>query len=298
MKKNFDIIIVGAGTGGCVLAKKVAEAGFDVALVDKKSKNKTGNEWEVTVEKSILNRIHLKFPDRALLEESPVSTRFFALDRSKYVQMDTNYDNVFIIQHWKFNRLLLDAALNAGVTFLGSHEVKELVLDKNTAAGIKGVRKGRFGTKKFKISARIVVDASGVAGLLRRQVPQEFLLKRGIHKYDFASAWQELREISTNQADKLMKSIGIAPGICYTRVGKYHAYQAIHLRKDNTVNLIFGASIGHHAKTPVNFCRISWLHIPFSVKKYTVAALLSLSGDPLIQWWPTVFYALEMRHAR
>ena len=40
--KRFDVIVVGAGTGGCVAAKTVAEAGLEVCLIDRKGKEDIG----------------------------------------------------------------------------------------------------------------------------------------------------------------------------------------------------------------------------------------------------------------
>ena len=42
--KKFDVIVVGAGTGGCSAAKTVAEAGLRVCMIDRKSKQKIGDK--------------------------------------------------------------------------------------------------------------------------------------------------------------------------------------------------------------------------------------------------------------
>ncbi|MBR6940121.1 MAG: NAD(P)-binding protein, partial [Clostridia bacterium] len=39
------IIVAGAGHGGLVAACRLAEAGYDVTVVEKKERNETGHDW-------------------------------------------------------------------------------------------------------------------------------------------------------------------------------------------------------------------------------------------------------------
>ena len=40
----FDVIIIGAGSGGCLAAKTVAEAGYKVCLIDRKKEQDIGDK--------------------------------------------------------------------------------------------------------------------------------------------------------------------------------------------------------------------------------------------------------------
>ncbi|MGV9142162.1 MAG: NAD(P)/FAD-dependent oxidoreductase, partial [Promethearchaeota archaeon] len=42
--KNFDVIIVGAGTGGTTAARFCAKQGLDVCLIDTKERSKIGDK--------------------------------------------------------------------------------------------------------------------------------------------------------------------------------------------------------------------------------------------------------------
>jgi len=44
LDKNFDVIVVGAGTGGSIAARFVAEKGLRVCLIDRKDKKDIGNK--------------------------------------------------------------------------------------------------------------------------------------------------------------------------------------------------------------------------------------------------------------
>src|SRR3989337_2839970 len=41
---EFDVIVVGAGTAGCMTAKNVAKAGLDVCLIDRKRRDEIGEK--------------------------------------------------------------------------------------------------------------------------------------------------------------------------------------------------------------------------------------------------------------
>ena len=72
---KFDCIVVGAGTAGSILAKKLAEAGYKVLIIDKKTKKNVGQTWEVSIEKNVFGRIGLKLPDKKHWIENPEKSR-------------------------------------------------------------------------------------------------------------------------------------------------------------------------------------------------------------------------------
>ena len=42
--KKFDVLAIGAGSGGCLAAKTVAEAGFEVCMLDRKREEDIGDK--------------------------------------------------------------------------------------------------------------------------------------------------------------------------------------------------------------------------------------------------------------
>ncbi len=44
MLEKFDVLVVGAGTAGCLAAKTVAEAGLKVCLVERKRREEVGEK--------------------------------------------------------------------------------------------------------------------------------------------------------------------------------------------------------------------------------------------------------------
>ena len=44
LQKSFDVIVVGAGTGGTTAARFTAQKGLDVCLIDRKERSQIGNK--------------------------------------------------------------------------------------------------------------------------------------------------------------------------------------------------------------------------------------------------------------
>ncbi|MBN2441202.1 MAG: NAD(P)/FAD-dependent oxidoreductase [Spirochaetales bacterium] len=267
MKYDFDVIIVGAGPAGAILSKILAEGGFRVALLEKKKREHIGYPWEITIEKKIFGRISLKAPDGGLSPESPEYYRFFAENRNDYLEMKSEDDAIYYFYHDKLNQYLISLALKRGVHFFDQHDVGELVLSEDHACGVRGERKILFATKQFTMTAKIIVDASGTNQVLCKQTPDDFMIRTPIRDEDWISAWQEVQVISPDKISACKKTLSISPGIAYLQVGKYHAYQIIHYRRDNTLNLVFGASRGKNIPTAHEQCKEFMEAYPFFKKQ-------------------------------
>ncbi|MBN1412089.1 MAG: NAD(P)/FAD-dependent oxidoreductase [Spirochaetales bacterium] len=238
--KIYDCVIVGAGCAGSVLAKKIAEAGFSVALLDKRSGEKIGHPWEVAIEKSIFGRVGMKFPDSNLWEENPDVSRYYAKDINNYIQIDASKDDGLFIRHRRINQSFLNAALNAGIHFMPGHFVTAPEITDDFVTGVSGFRRSLLGKRPFLLNGRVIIDASGITSVIRKKLPDNFNIKKELRNQDFACGWNEVREVNDRQISQLADRFEMVPGMSYTRIGKYHAYEVIHLRRNHTVNLIFG----------------------------------------------------------
>ncbi|OGJ86454.1 MAG: hypothetical protein A2268_01420 [Candidatus Raymondbacteria bacterium RifOxyA12_full_50_37] len=240
---KYDLIVAGAGIAGCCCAMKVAQSGCTVALLDARSRNKIGHPWEVTIDENVFGTAGIKLPDRELWEERPEYTVFYAKDinLSAKVHYDTFHN--FTIRHEALNTLLLERAIKSGVHFLGGHEIEDLIIDGNTVCGIRGVQNRFLVKRPFELRGKIIADCTGVNACLRKKTPREFNIKHDVRIQDFASAWQEVHQLKNTPGTRFGSEVFFQPGVCFTRIGKYHAYTTVHMRRNNTVNLIFGTSV-------------------------------------------------------
>lgn len=265
--KDFDCIIVGAGCAGCTLSKKLAEAGFSVCLIEKVPTSEAGYLWEVIIEKQVFGKIGMKLPDKIYWEEGPDKSRYYATNIHNHIEIDLSHDEGMYIKHRKINSLLLAMALKAGVKLKDNHIAKELLIEKNHVAGVKGERKSLMGWRTFSIRAKVTIDASGISAVLRRQTPVFFEIKHSLRQQDYALAWQEVREVDSENIERLEKSMNLLPGISYIKMGKYHGYEVFHLRKNNTVNLIFGTSYNGDKTGAKKACEKFVVENPFFGKR-------------------------------
>lgn len=267
MTYDFDVIVAGAGIAGTIISKLLAEGGFKVALLEKKKRQCLGYPWEITVEKHVFGRICLKVPDEYLMPESPDCYRFYSHNRDDYLEMKSEDDAVYYLFHKQFNQQLLSMALKRGVRFFDRFHVHELVLDNHQVCGISGERRNPLFTKKYKITAKIIVDATGSDQVLCRQTPGGYLIRTDIRKEDWVSGWQEVQLVASQGRAECEKVLNISPGIAYIRIGKYQAFQVVYYRKNNTLNLVFSAALGDKIPSAQKLCKDFIDSYPFCTKR-------------------------------
>jgi len=79
--KKFDVIVVGAGTAGCMTAKTVADVGLEVCLIDRKKKEEIGNKvCGDAIGRHHFNSLSLDYPSGKELERTMgLGSRFIRL---------------------------------------------------------------------------------------------------------------------------------------------------------------------------------------------------------------------------
>ena len=87
---------------------------------------------------------------------------------------------------------MLSIAEDAGATVMASTRVKRLMFDGGKVSGVKVTEEGSDSDKE--LTARIVVDATGAVGMLRRQLPESSPVERTIAKEDFMVAVRDIYE--------------------------------------------------------------------------------------------------------
>ncbi|MEA2069786.1 MAG: geranylgeranyl reductase family protein [Asgard group archaeon] len=168
MKKKYNLVIIGAGTAGCLAAYSAIRAGLEnVLLIDRKKQENIGQkvcgDGIGTKHIKFLNDIAIKIPDNAIAEY-PTKARFVAPDEKKEFLVDIEGE-LAIINRKVFGQALLKAALREGVIFSEKTTFKDLTRKNNQVLlNCQTSRK-----KQQKITAKIVIDASGFHSKIREK---------------------------------------------------------------------------------------------------------------------------------
>lgn len=167
---DFDVIVVGAGIGGCVAAYLLAKQGREVLLIERGeapgSKNLSGGVLYSRVLESV-------FPD--FLERAPVERRITRnyvsfLNRDSSVALDyrdaglAKPANAVSVLRAPLDAWLAEQCEQAGVTLMPGVRVEHLL----TSPGPQGPRVRGVRAGEDEVSARAVVAADGVNSFLAR----------------------------------------------------------------------------------------------------------------------------------
>ena len=174
--KNYDLIIIGAGTSGAYLAHAVAKAGHSVLVIEKNPREKTGSKYDIFhIEEREFARLGLPRPVEGDTEWAfEFEKNFIADPRCLYAKLQTNH--VVGLHLHEYTLLMNDRAIEAGAEIEYEAEFVSLTFDK--AGRINGVKYMQGGEEKTA-QARITADCSGITAAARTTLPDGF----GIEKY-------------------------------------------------------------------------------------------------------------------
>jgi geranylgeranyl reductase family protein len=202
LKDHYDVIVIGAGIAGAVMGKFLAQRGIDVALFEKfkfeeihKICGDATSDWHFEKITKIDSKNVVDPPKGDEFYNYIKGFNFYSPTLEKF-QIPTDGDG-WIIAREKFGIRLVQEARDAGVQLFEQVTVLKPILDESgyNVTGLQ-IKSADNGTKE--ISSNIVVDASGMAGIIRRQIDEEKAKwDKLIRHYDLAAAHRELVEFDT-----------------------------------------------------------------------------------------------------
>ena len=233
--KKFDVIVVGAGTGGSLTAKTLSKAGIDVLMMDRKTKKQVGNKvCGDAIGKHHFDNIGLVHPHGEELNQKIEGIKVYSPDMQTEVNVQGEGVHGYLVNRLIFGQRLLNEAINAGTEFIDSTIITNPIIKKNFVVGVK--IKDQKTSKTDKIFANIVVDASGHSAVLRKNLPEDFGIERQIADEDVEICYREIREIQEDVSDpgfcKIYLDLKSVPG----------GYYWIFPKSPNTINVGLGVS--------------------------------------------------------
>ena len=194
IKKSFDVIIVGAGTGGSTAARFAAKQGLDVCLIDRKDKNSIGDKiCGDAVGTDIFDYLQINHPKGEELSCNIKGAKLYTPNLKKCITLMDPRQAGYIVNRLEFGQRLLNEALDSGISqFLDNTMALDLVYEKQQVSGVHV--KLSDGSKKV-LNSKLVIDASGFYSPLRKKV-KSFLIEKEILKEDSILCFREIVKFS------------------------------------------------------------------------------------------------------
>lgn len=216
--EEFDVIVVGAGTGGCMAAKTMASAGLNVSLIDRKEEEEIGNKvCGDGIGKHHFDHLNLAYPKGEELEREILGIKIYSPDMETTFRVAEEGLHGFMVNRHLFGQRLLKDALDVGAILKDSTRVIRPMIKAGFVKGAtaKNLKSG----SKTELMGKAVVDASGVSVVVRKNLPFEIGIEREISKEDLIVCYREIRKLNETIREpgfcEIHLNLEVAPGGYY-----------------------------------------------------------------------------------
>jgi len=260
MTDKFKVIVAGAGPGGCIFARDLATAGFDVTVFEKGDYETIGHNWSDAMERSALEATGFPAPFEGAVNTGPLvkSTDAEGNPTGIYEQHAYPYMEVWAPDYSSrkavnfryvttdrraLGKLLVDQARQAGAQVMFHHEVVDVLLSGGNSLGdveVTGVVVKDIETGETQsIQADIVADDTGFHAVLRTKLPASTGIADKFSDDEFGMVHRTVRKRNKNAID---------PVADHYRYGYQTGYQWIQYLNEDEIDT--GAGVRHDPKSP------------------------------------------------
>ena len=188
---SYDVVIVGLGPAGSSLAYFLRKSGLRVAGLDMVGPERV---WGKPCGDAI-GKHHFEFTGLPLPSGPSLKQVVEGIDIiSPYggVRLRVKGEG-YIIDRNKYGLSLIDEAQKSGVDVYLRTRVTTPVLEAGKLVGVRAVNERG---EELMFRAKVVVDATGNSGVLRRQLPKEWPVNEPLDPKDSNVAYREIRVLS------------------------------------------------------------------------------------------------------
>jgi digeranylgeranylglycerophospholipid reductase len=198
--RYYDVVIVGAGSAGCVTARRCTEMGLKTVLIDKKSQDLVGQKvCGDEISKSHFDATGIDYP-----AENEVSSVISGADvyppnliNELKVRGWTEFDG-WTVNRLAFGQRLLNEAIQAGAKFLPKHRANQPLLRDGRVIGVEVLDIEHDEIKQ--LGSKLLIDASGFAGVIRNKIDNP-LVENTIAKEDIALCYRDILSLKMPLAE-------------------------------------------------------------------------------------------------
>jgi geranylgeranyl reductase family protein len=194
LQQSFDVIVVGAGTGGTTAARFAAQKGLNVCLIDRKERNQIGNKiCGDAVGSEVFGLLNINPPKDEELSCYIKGAKLYPPNLKNCLTLIDPKQVGYVVNRLEFGQRLLNETLDAGVNqFLDNTMVLDLIYKDHFVSGLKIRLKNG---EKRELNAKIIIDASGFYSPLRKKAKNP-LIEKEISKEDSILCYREIVRFS------------------------------------------------------------------------------------------------------
>ncbi len=175
------IIVAGAGHGGLVAAIKLAEAGHEVLVFERKEKEKLGMPQSDAVKKSAFIYAGIPIPENCKTVRNAIT--FIPKEKgvTPFTLPPPEEESISIDRKFLIN-MLIDLCEKAGIQFFFGVEITSPILLGNRVCGIKTTHQDFYGD--------LIIDSCGVYSPVRNGLPDYLCVNREIKNYEVLNSYR------------------------------------------------------------------------------------------------------------
>lgn len=197
---KYDIIVVGAGTAGCLAAKTAAEAGLNVCLIERKRREEVGEKvCGDALGEHHLKTLGLEKPQGGELDKRIEGIKIYSPDLNTVFTVEHEDFVGYLLNRRMFGQWLLRKAVDEGATLVDSTQCLEPLVEKRFVDGVS-TKNMKTGEKK-DLKGSVIVDASGFAGVVRKSLPKEIAIENEVANEDVEACYREIRQLKQETRD-------------------------------------------------------------------------------------------------
>jgi len=152
-----DVIVIGGGPAGSRVAYKLAEAGYEVVVLERKGRTGESVCCAGIIGRECLNSFDI---DNSVILRQANSARLFS-PSGRCLELWREEPQAFIVDRAAFNMAMAERAQSRGVEYMLGTSVTDIAVGDD-GVRVEAVRQG----KKLNLAARVVVVATGFSSRL------------------------------------------------------------------------------------------------------------------------------------
>ena len=192
--EKFDVLVVGAGTAGCLAAETVAKAGLEVCLIERKEREEVGEKiCGDALGEHHLKALGLEKPHGGELEKRIEGIKIYSPDMDTTFTVQNEDFVGYLLNRRLFGQWLLRKAIGKGARLLDSTQCLKPLIDRNFVAGVLG--KDLKTGEETELRAKVTVDASGFVAAVRKKLPNELGIQNEVANEDVEACYREIRQL-------------------------------------------------------------------------------------------------------